>query len=96
MGQLLAVITGSSQQTKPPPSGPTPVSDPSLLKEGKATETVADIEENTTGTAADVEASLEKAEKDSLRKEDSGDADVKDNNDGDEESLDKEILDKED
>ena len=72
------------------------MADPSLLKEGKAAETVAHIEENTTGTAADVEASLEKAEKDSLRKEDSGDADVKDNNDGHEESLDKEIPEKED
>ena len=90
------MITGSSQtqQTKPPPSGPTLVSDPSGLNEAKAAETVARIEENRITTATDVEASLEKAEKESLEKGDSGDADVKENND--EESLKKEILAKED
>ena len=58
-----------TQQTKPPPSGPTPVSDPSGLNEA-----VADIEENATATAADVEASMEKVENESLEKGDSGDA----------------------
>ena len=90
---MLAMVMGSSQtqQTKP-----TQVSDPSGLNEAKAAEAVADIEENATATAADVEASLEKAKKESLEKGDSGDADVRDNNDGDEESFEKEIIAKED
>ena len=68
---MLAMVMGSSQtqQTKP-----TQVSDPSGLNEAKAAEAVADIEENTTTTAADVEASMEKVENESLEKGDSGDA----------------------
>ena len=88
--------SSQTQQTKPPPSGPTPVTDPSGLNEAKAAEAVADIEENTTTTAADVEASMEKVENESLEKGDSGDADVRDNNDGDEELFEKEIIAKED
>ena len=82
---------GSSQpqQRKSPTSSPALVSAPTGLNEAKA---VADIEGNTT-TAADVEASLEDAGKESFEKGDSGDVDVKDKNDGDEE---KEIIAKED
>ena len=93
------MVMGSSQtkQTKPPPSsGPILVSDPSGLNEAKAAGVAADIEENTTTTAAVVEASLKKAEKDSQEEGGSGRADVKDNNDGDEEPMKKEILAKED
>ena len=93
---MLAVIMGSSptQQTKPPSSAPTPL-DPSGPHKAKTAEAVAVIEENT-AAAADVEASLENAEKESLAKEDSGHEDVKGDSDGDEESLEKEIIEKED
>ena len=114
----MAAIMGSSQtqQKKPPPSSGPILSDPSDPNQAKT----AVIEENTAATT-DVEASLEKAERVSHEKEDSGHEDVKDNSDGiaddeesseikslaeddsvkedkdvDEESLDKEILEKED
>ena len=96
VGQLLAMIMGSSptQQTKPPSSGPA-LSDPSGPNKAKTAEAVAVIEEKT-AARADVEASLENAEKESLAKEDSGHEDVKDNSDGDEKSVEKEIIEKED
>ena len=84
--------SSQTQQTKPPSSGPTP-SDPSGPHKAKTAEAV--IEENKAATA-DVEASLENAEKESLTKEDSGHEDVKGDSDGDEESLEKEIIEKED
>ena len=97
VGQLLAMIMGSSptqQTTKPPLSGST-LSDASGPNKAKTAEAVAVIEEKT-AARADVEASLENAEKESLAKEDSGHEDVKDNSDGDEESVEKEIIEKED
>ena len=86
VGKLLAAIMGSqTQQTKPPPSVAS-LSKPSRPDNAKTTESVVDVEEP-----------LEKiGEKESIVKEDSGHEDVKDNGGDDEDSLETEIVEKDD
>ena len=86
VGKLLAAIMGSqTQQTKPPPSVAS-LSKPSRPDNAKTTESVVDVEEP-----------LEKiGEKENIVKEDSEHEDVKDNGGDDKDSLETEIVEKDD